>query len=172
MLLNLFEMQNMNSGWTLCLGQQADENCDSRSSLACLRRHSSSPFDCNDVVPTTAAYSHKHHELDACNEPSLADRHSNCAFHHSQRRVTELTRLLNQLPSTCQSKLAALTPSGNQTTRSEPATRSNSIDCEKDLPKLPVANKTSHDVESPRLSDLIAPNGEFRTLSHPRSSRI
>ncbi|XP_032687906.1 uncharacterized protein LOC116852037 isoform X2 [Odontomachus brunneus] len=157
MLLNLFEMQNTTSSWTLCLGQQADENCDSRNSLACLRRHSSSPFDCNDVVPTTTAYSHKHHELDTCNEPSFTDRHSNCAF-HSKRRVTELTRLLNQLPSACQSKLAVLTPSNNQTTRSEPATRSNSIDCEKDLPKLPVVNNANHDVESPRLSDLIAPN--------------
>ncbi|XP_025157581.1 E3 ubiquitin-protein ligase TRIM37 isoform X2 [Harpegnathos saltator] len=158
MLLNLFEMQNMNSSWTLCLGQQADENCDSRSSLACLRRHNSSPFDCNDVVPTTTAYPHKHHEPDTCNEPSGVDRHPNCTFHHSRQRVTELTRLLNQLPNTCQSRLAALTPSSNHTTRSEPATRSNSIDCEKDLPKLPVVNKTNHDVESSRLSDLIAPN--------------
>jgi len=169
MLLHLFEMQDRNSTWnSLCLSQQTDGNCDSRSSLASLRRHSSSPLHCNAPVQSTATavYSHKQPELDtaACNDLNLNtdNKHPNCVFHHSQLQALCGTKAkLNRLPSICQSELAATIASGNQITRSEPATRSNSIDCENDIPKLPVVNKINHDVESPRLRlDLIVPNGE------------
>lgn len=167
MLLHLFEMQDRNSAWnSLCLSQQADGNCDSRSSLASLRRHSSSPLHCNAPMQSTATavYSHKHPELDtaACNDLNLnTDKHPNCAFHHSQlQALCGAKTKLNQLPGICP-ELPATIASGSQITRSEPATRSNSIDCENDIPKLPVANKISHDVESSRLRlDLIVPNGE------------
>lgn len=165
MLLHLFEMQDRNSAWTtsLCLGQQADKNCDPRTTLACLRRHSSNPSHCDDMTLTTTTYSRKHRDLDAAyNELSLTDRHSNCAFHqlrpHTPAVCTAKIKL-NRLPSVCQSELVALAPSGSQTTRSEPATRSNSIDCE-DMLKLSTINKVNHDVESSRLSDLIVPNGK------------
>jgi len=165
MLLHLFEMQDRNSTWnSLCLGQQTDGNCDS-SSLLASRCHSSSPHRNAPVQSTTTTvYSHKQPELNTCNDLNLntANKHSNCVFHHSQLQALCGTKTkLNQLPSICQSELAATIASGNQITRSEPATRSNSIDCENDIPKLPIVNKINYDVESPRLRlDLIVPNGE------------
>lgn len=167
MLVHFFDMQDMNSAWaSLCLGQQANENCDSRSSLASLRRHSSSPLHCNAIQPTaTSTYSHKHPELDACNDlNSNADNKSNClssVFHHPQPQATYSAKTkFNRLPSVFHSDLPSMMPSGSQTTRSEPATRSNSIDCENDISKLPV-NKLSHNVEPSRLRlDLIVPNGK------------
>ncbi|XP_018350094.1 PREDICTED: uncharacterized protein LOC108753202 [Trachymyrmex septentrionalis] len=169
MLLHLFEMQDRNSTWnSLCLGQQADRSCDSRTSLASLRRHSSSPSHCNAPAQSTtpAVYSHKHPELDtaACNDLNLNidNKHPNCAFHHSQpQALCGAKTKLNRLPNICQSELAATIASSSQIpiTRSEPATRSNSIDCENDIPKLPVVNKINQDIESPRLRlDLIVPN--------------
>lgn len=168
MLLHLFEMQDRNSAWNnLCLGQQTDGSCDSRSSLASLRRHSSSPLHCNVPMQSTATavYSHKHPELDTavCNDLSTDNKHPNCAFHHSQPQALcgIKAKLLNRLPNICQSELPMTIASGSQITRSEPATRSNSIDCENDIPKLPVVNNISHDVESSRLRlDLIVPNGK------------
>lgn len=166
MLLQMFEMQDINSTWnSLCLGQQADGS-NSRSSLANLRRRSSSPLHCNVPMQSAmAVYSHKHPELDtaACNDLNLStdNKYLNCVFHHSQpQALCGAKAKLNRLSSICQSELAATMASGSQITRSEPATRSNSIDCENDIPKLP-ANKISHDVESSKLRlDLIVPNGE------------
>lgn len=170
MLLHLFEIQDRNSAWnSLCLGQQVDGGCDSRTSLelANLRRRSSSPLHCNVPAQSTATavYSHKHPELDTavCNDLNLSTdnkAHPNCVFHHSQPQMVCGTAKLNRhLSSICQSELAATLGSGSQITRSEPATRSNSIDCENDIPKLSVANKISHDVESARLRlDLMVPN--------------
>lgn len=167
MLLHLFEIQDRNSAWTsLCLGQQRDESCDSRSSLASLRRRSSSPLYNAVLQPTsTAAYSHKHPELDtaACNDLSSDKKHPNIALHYSQPQTTYTAKTkYDQLPSFCRSELVAVTmPSGSQVTRSEPATRSNSIDCERDISKLPVVNKINQDIESPNLRlDLIVPNGK------------
>lgn len=170
MLLHLFEIQDRNTPWTsLYLRQQEDESCDSRNSLASLRRHSSSPLHYNAMMqPTaTAAYSHKHLELDtaACNDLSLSSdkKHPNIALHHSQPQATYGAKAkYKRLPNFCRSELVAATmPSGSQITRSEPATRSNSIDCERDISKLPVVNKINHDVESPSLRlDLIVPNGK------------
>lgn len=171
MLLHLFEIQDRNSAWTsLCLGQQTDENCESRSSLASLRRRSSSPLYNAVLQPTsTAAYSHKHPELDtaACIDLNLNSdkKHPIIAntLHHSQPQTTYSAKTkYDQLPSFCRSELVAVTmPSGSQITRSEPATRSNSIDCERDISKLPVVNKINRDIESPNLRlDLIVPNGK------------
>lgn len=168
MLLHLFEIQDRNSAWTsLCLGQQ-DESCDSRNSLASLQRHSSSPLHYNAIMqPTaTAGYSHKHHELDtACNDLSLSSdkKHPNITLHHSEPQATyDAKAKYNKLPTFYRSELLTATmPSGSQISRSEPATRSNSIDCERDISKLPVVNKINHDVESSSLRvDLIVPNGK------------
>ncbi|XP_012540959.2 uncharacterized protein LOC105839299 [Monomorium pharaonis] len=169
MLLHLFEMQDRNSAWnSLCLGQQADGNCDSRNSLefASLRRCSSSPLHCS--VPaqstTTTVYSHKHPELDTavCNDLNLSTNNKpNCAFHHTQpQALCGAKAKLNRLSSICQSELAATMVSNSQITRSEPATRSNSIDCENDIPreKLPVVNKINDELESKLRLDLMVPN--------------
>ncbi|XP_070150409.1 uro-adherence factor A isoform X2 [Polyergus mexicanus] len=170
MLLHLFEIQDRNSAWTsLCFGQQADESYDSRNSLASLQRHSSSPLHYNAMMqPTaTAAYSHKHPELGiaACNDLNLSSdkKHPNTTLHHSEPPAPyDVTAKYNKktLPNFYRSELLTATmSSGSQITRSEPATRSNSIDCERDISKLPVVNKINHDVESSSLHlDLIVPN--------------
>ncbi|KAL0115521.1 hypothetical protein PUN28_010800 [Cardiocondyla obscurior] len=168
MLLHLFEMQDKNSTWnSLCLEQsRSDGSCNSRSPLTNRRRRSSSPLHCNAPIQSTATavYSHKHPELDtaACNDLNLSTdyNHRNCVFHHSQSLLAlcGTKTKLNWLRNICQSKLSAMA-SNSQITKSEPATRSNSIDCENDIPKLPAANKISHDLESSRLRlDLIVPN--------------
>lgn len=167
MLLRMFEMQDINSTWnSLCLGQQTDGS-NSKSSLANLRRRSSSPLHCNVPMQSTAmaVYSHKHPELDtACNDLNLSadNKHLNCVFlsHSQPQALCGAKAKLNRLSSVCQSELAATMASGSQITRSEPTTRSNSIDCENDIPKLPVTNKINHDVESKLRLDLIVPNGE------------
>lgn len=180
MLVHFFDMKDMNSAWnSLCLGQQADENCDSRSSLTNQRRQSSSPLHCNAIVQATATstYSHKHPELDACNDlsPSTDNKQSSCVFHSPAQAIYNTKTKLSRLSSICQSGLSDLgrmMPSGSQTTRSEPATRSNSIDCENDISKLPVY-KTNHSVEPSRLRlDLIVPNGKRKIIKNNKEANV
>ncbi|CAK9823289.1 E3 ubiquitin-protein ligase TRIM37 [Anthophora retusa] len=160
MLLHLFEMQDRNSAWTsLCFNQSVDDTCDSRTSLTSLQHHNSSPLHYNTSLPNhgSSAFSHKHHELDStCNE-QFVDKRSTCPSHLCQPQMMCSGRpKLSQLSTMCQQEVSGLIACGSQT-RSEPATRSNSIDCEKDLPKISVVNKINHEVETSR-SDLIVPN--------------
>lgn len=162
MLLHLFEMQDRNSAWTsLCFNQHVDDNCDSRTSLTSLPRHNSSPLHCNAALSThgSSTFSHKHHELDAtCNE-QFSDKRSACSSHLCQPQIVCSGRpKLGQLSSICQQEVSGLIACGSQT-RSEPTTRSNSIDCDKDLPKVSMANKINQEIETSR-SDLIVPNGK------------
>nr|XP_033326823.1 E3 ubiquitin-protein ligase TRIM37-like isoform X1 [Megalopta genalis] len=159
MLLHLFEMQDRNSAWTsLCFNQHVDDTNDSRTSLTSLH-HSSSPLHCNSTLSThgSSSFSHKHHELDsACNE-QFSDKRSTCPSHLCQPQMMCNGRSnLGQLSNMYQQDVSGLMACGSQT-RSEPATRSNSIDCDKDLPKISLVNKINHEVETSR-SDLIVPN--------------
>nr|XP_034182065.1 E3 ubiquitin-protein ligase TRIM37-like isoform X3 [Osmia lignaria] len=159
MLLHLFEMQDRNSAWPpLCFNSQHVDDSDSRTCLTNLH-HNSSPLHCNATLPThgSSTFSHKHRELESvCNE-QFSDKRSTCPSHLCQPQVMCNGRSkLSQLPSICQQDVSGLTACGSQT-RSEPATRSNSIDCEKDLPKMSVVNKVNHEVETSR-SDLIVPS--------------
>lgn len=160
MLLHLFEMQDRNSAWTsLCFNQHVDDTSDSRTSLTSLQHHTSSPLHCSATLPTHgSSFSHKHHELDsACNE-QFSDKRATCPSHLCQPQIICGERpKLSQLSNICQQEVSGIIACGSQT-RSEPATRSNSIDCEKDLPKISVVNKINQEVESSR-SDLIVPNG-------------
>lgn len=160
MLLHLFEMQDRNPAWTsFCFNQHADDTCDSRSSITNLQHHNSSPLHCNTTLPNhgTSAFSHKHHELDsACNVP-FSDKLSMCSSHLCQPQMVCAGRpKLSQLSNICNQDMSDLIACGSRTTRSEPATRSNSIDCKKDLPAIAAVN--NYEVETPRLSDLIVPN--------------
>lgn len=173
-LLQLFEVRERNAWTSSC--QQMDEICDSRFTNMLSRieelahkttvalSHHFSPSHRNVAVQSnaTAAYPHKHSDLDAttCNDLNQNDRqHSGCNFPQSQAINGAKTKL-NRLPNICLSELAATLPSSSHTTRSEPATRSNSIECEKDVPKLTVVNKVNRDTDSSRSRlDLIVPNG-------------
>ncbi|XP_015439600.1 PREDICTED: E3 ubiquitin-protein ligase TRIM37-like [Dufourea novaeangliae] len=159
MLLHLFEMQDRNSAWTsLCFNQHVDDTSDSRTSLTSLH-HSSSPLHCNTTLPThgSSSFSHKHHEVDSAYNEQFSDKRSTCTSHLCQPQMMYNGRLkLGQVSNICQQELSGLIACGSQT-RSEPATRSNSIDCDKDLPNISVVNKINHEVETSR-SDLIVPN--------------
>ncbi|EZA49710.1 E3 ubiquitin-protein ligase TRIM37, partial [Ooceraea biroi] len=166
MLLQLFEMQDRNSAWTsLCLDQQA-ENCVSRKSLTKLQCYSPISLHSSDIeAPAATAvptYSHKHHKLDtACNNStSINNSHSDCTFHCFQQQAVCDTKVkLNQLSSVCQSELSMTMPSSSQATESETMTYSNSTDCERDVSKLPIVNKISHDTKPSKLRlDLTVPN--------------
>ncbi|XP_054008559.1 E3 ubiquitin-protein ligase TRIM37-like isoform X3 [Hylaeus anthracinus] len=160
MLLHLFEMQDRNSAWTsLCFNQHVDDTSDSRTSLTNLQHHNSSPLHCNATLPThgSSSFSHKHHELDTACTEQFSDKRSTCPSHLCQPQILCGGRpKLGQLSNICQQDVSGLIACGSQT-RSEPATRSNSIDCEKDLPKISVVNRINHEVETSR-SDLIVPN--------------
>lgn len=144
-MLQLFEMQDRNSAWTsLCFNQHVDDTCDSRTSLTTIQHHNSNPLQ-------------PEHDS-TCNE-QFADKRSTCPSHLCQPQIICSGRSkLNQLPNICQQEISGLIACGSQT-RSEPATRSNSIDCEKELPKISMVNKVNHEVEISR-SDLIVPNGK------------
>ncbi|KAG7209064.1 hypothetical protein KM043_015221 [Ampulex compressa] len=160
MLLHLFEMQDRNSAWTtLCFNQRVDEPCDSRNPLAVLQRHNSSPLHCNATMPThgSSTFPHKHHELEAGCAEQQPGKHAQTQLCQQQQAVCNARARLSQPPSICQQEASGILACGSQT-RSEPATRSNSIECEKDLPKLIVGSKTNREIETPRLSDLIVPN--------------
>ncbi|XP_061928286.1 E3 ubiquitin-protein ligase TRIM37 isoform X2 [Apis cerana] len=141
-MLQLFEMQDRNSTWTsLCFNQHVDDTCDSRTSLTTIQHHNSNPLQ-------------PEHDS-TCNE-QFADKRSTCPSHLCQPQMICGRSKLSQLPNICQQEISGLIACGSQT-RSEPATRSNSIDCEKELPKIPMVNKVNHEVEISR-SDLIVPN--------------
>jgi len=164
MLLQLFEMQDKNSAWTsLCLDQQAG-NCDSKRSLRNLQRSSS--LRCNIAAPAATdapAYLHKYHDFEiACNDSSSIDNCSDCSFHRAQQQTACNAKIkLNQLPNICRSDKSESMPSTSQTTESKSVICSNSTDCEKDVSKLSIVSKISHDTKPSKLRlDLIIPNGE------------
>ncbi|XP_076227984.1 uncharacterized protein LOC116434883 isoform X2 [Nomia melanderi] len=159
MLLHLFEMQDRNSAWTsLCFNQHVDDANDSRTSLTSLH-HSSSPLHCAATLSAhgSSSFSHKHHELDpSCNE-QFSEKRSTCPSHlYQPQMICNGRSNLGQLSNIYQQEVSGLIACGSQT-RSEPATRSNSIDCDKDLPKISLVNKINHEVDASR-SDLIVPN--------------
>lgn len=171
MLLHLFEMQDRKLGMCaryLHLSEmqdrkdrkRVDDTCDSRTSLTALQHHNSNPLHCNTTLTNhgSSAFSHKHHELDSTCSEQFGDKRSICPSHLCQSQMMCSNRSKqNPLSNMCQQAFSELIACGSQT-RSEPATRSNSIDCEKDLPKISVVNKINHEIESSR-SDLIVPNG-------------
>lgn len=159
-------MQRKNSALTsLCLAKQTDEVHSSKNVQRCGSNSLHRKTELPSYVATmkTAIYE----QLaacrfdSACNKLNLTDKYPNGTFHYSQPQTAYTGKAkLHRLPNTGQLDFATLIPSGSQTTRSEPATRSNSIDCEKDILKLPTISTVSHDMESPVLSNLIVPNGE------------
>lgn len=142
-MLQLFKIQDRNSAWSsLCFNQHVDDNCDSRTSLTALQHHNSNPLQ---------------PEHDSTSNDQFTDKRSTCPSHLCQPQMMCSGRpKLSQLSNICQQEVSGLIACGSQT-RSEPATRSNSIDCEKELPNISVVNKINHEVETFR-SDLIVPN--------------
>ncbi|KAK2583315.1 hypothetical protein KPH14_009317 [Odynerus spinipes] len=159
MLLHLFEMQDRNSAWaSLCFNQHTSDTSDSRSSLGSIKLQNPSPLHCGAVLPThLSGYSHKHHELESYCEQTFPDKHSNFVT-HSPQKVCNIKIKLDQVSNSCQQRIFGVPMCGTYVTRSEPVTRSNSLDCEKDLSKMSVLNKLNYEVKTVKSSDLIAPN--------------
>ncbi|KAF7414472.1 hypothetical protein HZH68_002961 [Vespula germanica] len=159
MLLHLFDFQDRTSAWTsLSFNKRASDTSDSRSSLGNTKLQNSGPLYRSAVLPThPSGYSHKHHELESCSEQTFPDKHSNYVM-HSPQKVCNNKIKLDQVSNNYQQRIFGMPVCGNYVTRSEPATRSNSLDCEKDLSKMSGFNKFNYEVETIRPSDLITPN--------------
>ncbi|XP_047344875.1 uncharacterized protein LOC124947157 isoform X2 [Vespa velutina] len=160
MLLHLFDFQDRTPPWTsLSFNKRASDTSASRSSLNSIKLQTSGPLYRSAVLPThPSGYSHKHHELESCSEQTFPDKHSNYVIHHSPQKVCNSNIKLDQVSNSYQQRIFGMPVCGNYVTRSEPATRSNSLDCEKDLSKMSVFNKFNYEMETIRPSDLIAPN--------------
>lgn len=161
MLLHLFDFQDRTSAWTsLSFNKRASDTSDSRSSLGNTKLQNSGPLYRSAVLPThPSGYSHKHPELESCSEQTFPDKHSNYVM-HSPQKVCNNKIKLDQVSNSYQQRIFGMPVCGNYVTRSEPATRSNSLDCEKDLSKMSGFNKFNYEVETIRPSDLITPNGK------------
>lgn len=137
MLLHLFEMQDRNSAWTaLCMKPRSDELHDARPSLSSLPSYNSSPLHRPDSMGAHASldFVHKHPELE-----------SPASEHQNRQLAAGLSRLC-QAQSTSNGRTKSDNPpagrhqdiasifsfNASQETRSEPTTRSSSLECEKD----------------------------------------
>ncbi|KAI4477316.1 hypothetical protein M0804_012906 [Polistes exclamans] len=159
MLLHLFDYQDRITGWTsLSFNKRTSDTSDSRSSISSIKLQNSSPLHHSAVLPThPSGYSHKHRELESCSEQTFPDKHSNYVM-HSPQKVCNSKIKLDQVSNSYQQRIFGMPVCGNYVTRSEPATRSNSLDCEKDLSKMSIFNKFNYEMETVRPTDLIAPN--------------
>lgn len=170
MLIHLFEMQQRKFAWSnptlwsspLVLKHRPDENCDSRNTVSNLQHSGSSLVNREAGTPpqTIANHKYKHSELDTlCSGQEYPDRQQSssisqlCAPQPANSRRIELT----QAENACQRDVSRAIPSGSQSTRSEPTTRSNSVDCEKDVPPNQLGNR-GNDAEPSKASDLTVPN--------------
>ncbi|XP_015176383.1 PREDICTED: E3 ubiquitin-protein ligase TRIM37-like [Polistes dominula] len=159
MLLHLFDYQDRTSGWTsLSFNKRTSDTSDSRSSISSIKLQNSSPLHHSGVLSThPSGYAHKHRELESCSKQTFPDKHSNYVM-QSPQKVSNSKIKLDQVSNSYQQKMFGMSNCGDYVIRSEPATRSNSLDCEKDLSKMSIFNKFNYEVETVRPSDLIAPN--------------
>ncbi|KAJ8687343.1 hypothetical protein QAD02_023137 [Eretmocerus hayati] len=154
MLLHLFEMQDRNSAWTsLCLKQRSEDLLDGRNSLASLQNYNASALPCPDSRNARASldYGHKHPDLD---QSRLS--------HLCQTPTATHTRVESDCPSNYRfqdlTNLASFSP---LQTKSEPTTRSNSADCDRDqiCSNLSAIDLISRNriLDISRISDLTVP---------------
>ncbi|XP_020707775.2 uncharacterized protein LOC105685580 isoform X2 [Athalia rosae] len=185
MLLHLFEMQDRNSAWSdpslwspsLVLKRHPDENSELINSVSPLRHFGSSPINgaTGNSSQSATNQKHKRSELDVLgsNQDYPDRQHSSPVSHpcHSQpicHRRMEAT----QGDSTSYQDINRAVASGSQT-RSEPTTRSNSVDCEKDVAVPSLGNRGTN-IEAFKPSDLIVPHlalASNKILSKHLSSR-
>lgn len=167
MLLHLFEMQDRNSAWaSLCLKQRSDEIQDTKNSLSRIQNYNTSALNCSDTMGARASldYVHKHPELDSSGgEQNLSRRQlPSCLSHLCKAFPLSTSPNKSDNPSNSRYQdLANIMSFNNQVTRSEPNTRSNSVDCDKDqiCSNLPAADPISRnrELDMSRISDLTIP---------------
>ncbi|XP_016844823.1 uncharacterized protein LOC100121202 isoform X1 [Nasonia vitripennis] len=167
MLLHLFEMQDRNSAWaSLCLKQRSDEIQDTRNSLSRIQNYNTSAPNSSDAMGARASldYAHKHPELDSSGAEQNVPRRQfpSCISHLC--KPFPLPTSPNKSDNSANSRyqdLANIISFNNQVTRSEPNTRSNSVDCAKDQisSNLPATDLISRnrELDMSRISDLTIP---------------
>lgn len=171
MLLHLFEMQDRNSAWSsICFKHHPDE----ATAAAGLQHYCSSPLHCHTKLPPAAhnsspsGYVHKHPDREIpvssanAGSQNYVDRHNPdfvtrlCQSQSICGSRPRVSRIANNLCHSDVTTAAAAPFSCSPGTKSEPATRSNSVECEKDFSR-PAAD-TTNDV-TPTSLDLSVPNG-------------
>lgn len=170
MLLHLFEMQDRNSAWndsslwssSLVLKHRPEENRDSRHVVPTLQSFGSSPIHHGTGTSSQAAANlkHKHSELDAlCGSQNFPDRHRSSVSHSCLSQPTSNRRAeATQVEDACQQNINRAIALINQTTKSEPTTRSNSADCEKDATGTSLGSRSSNIEACKTPPDLTIPD--------------
>ncbi|XP_033214708.1 uncharacterized protein LOC117171462 isoform X2 [Belonocnema kinseyi] len=173
MLLHLFEMQDRNSAWTsLCFKHHLEDARDPRNSIPPLQHYNPrSSLHCGPSLNPhgSLGYSPKHPELDSSpGKPNFPERQeSSFVSRLCQSQPICNAMRSSRLSNICQPESTGVLLACSQT-KSEPATRSNSVDCERDFPDLLLksAARTS-ELDSSGLSDLTVPS----VLSGKKSSK-
>ena len=164
MLLHLFEMQDRNSAWTsLCFKHHLEDARNPRNSIPTLQHYNPrSSLHCNNSLRPhgTLGYSQKHPELDSSpgkqNFPERQESSFVSRLCQSQPICNGMTS--SRLSNICQPETVGLLACSQ--TKSEPVTRSNSVDCEREFPNLLLKNATrTSELDTSGLSDLTIPNG-------------
>ena len=163
MLLHLFEMQDRNSAWTSLCFKQLEETRDPINSIPTLQHYNPGSLHCNTPMTPRGSlgYAQKHSELDSSPGKQNFPERQESSF---VSRLCQSQPICNgirpsHLSSICQPESAGTLLACSQT-KSEPATRSNSVDCERDFPNflLKSGNRTS-ELDTSGLSDLTVPSG-------------
>ncbi|XP_014214226.1 uncharacterized protein LOC106643567 [Copidosoma floridanum] len=165
MLLHLFEMQDRNSAWT-CLKQRTDEIQDSRNALSGLPNYNASALHCPEPLGsrTSLDYFNKQPDHDSsAREQNRHNRRSSYYSHLYQMQLDPNNRVvLDEQPDFRYQDLSTLMSFNTQVTKSEPTTRSNSIDGDKNQVSSNLSgidlNSRSRDVNATQISDLAVPN--------------
>lgn len=150
MLIHLFELQDRTSNWDNPVQfSEALENVESREP-----QNSTAASHFSSMLSTFRLpdFTHNHEHLTAELFPRLSISQSDRLAHLCSHETASNTQQLSSSRDDSQSQTRA------KVTRSEPATRSNSLKSDRSILKLaPLKN---NDVESLGASSLIVPNGE------------
>ncbi|XP_012275066.1 uncharacterized protein LOC105696857 isoform X2 [Orussus abietinus] len=182
-LLHLFKMHDPNMSWTpLCCPHHVKELRDVQNSLGGLQHYSSSPLHCSatlDSGNSSQGYSQKHLENNSpTSTQNLPNRcRSSFVSRLCQSQPTCDSRIMPThavQPTVCQRDTIQTSTPAVQRTRSEPTTRSNSVDCDKDFTDTSSLSKLANEADNSRPNDLTVPNvalGSNKVVSRHLASR-
>ena len=171
MLFQLFDMQNLNSARLLCFNNHPEEGTAASTENCCTSPHHCHaklpPRSNHSSSPSSSTYAHKHPYRKSASSSQNNSQSQNLPDRHysdfvSRPRVDWIPNNICHRESIAMTGNSA-TLSCNPGTKSEPATRSNSVDCDKDFPNFLAApnNRTGETDTKARTSDLTVPNGKF-----------
>ena len=141
-------MQDRNSAWTsFCLKQRSDNLHHTRNPLSSLQSANANTLHSSDSmgIPASLDYIHKHPEFDSSTgEQNLSNRQHPSHLTHLRQQPTSNNRVKSDGHSNRYKDIENIISLNTQVTKSEPTTRSNSVDYETDLySKLSAMNLIS-----------------------------